>query len=66
MAGASALQLGASPMASSRAAVRMPAVHMQAEEAIDAPVAADASMDMDATKVAPGREALQGDLAQRA
>ena len=54
VAGASALQLGASPMTSSRAAVRMPAVHMQAEETIDAPVAADASMDMDATKVAPG------------
>ena len=55
VAGASALQLGVTPMTSSRAAVRMPAVQMQAEQSIDAPMqTAESSMDMDATKVAPG------------
>lgn len=50
VAGASALQMGVSPMTSSRAAVRMPAVVMQ-EQSVE--VEATAPMDMDATNVAP-------------
>ena len=50
VAGASALQMGVSPMTSSRAAVRMPAIVMQ-EQSVE--VEATAPMDMDATNVAP-------------
>jgi KamA family protein len=51
VAGASALQMGVSPMTSSRAAVRMPAVMMQEQSVVGQDAAAP--MDMDATKVEP-------------